>query len=450
MSVSFGTDGIRGRANETPLTPGSLVVIAEALGVYWSERKASDRVLLGHDGRLSHDMIQSALASGLMSSGLNPQLVGLCSTPSLAFLSREKPVAGGIMISASHNPFHDNGIKLFKDSGEKLTEEEEGRIEELIADESSRRRTGQDLGRGIRRESWLADYTQRIAEHCRDFPGHVVLDCANGGASRLAPAVLEQCTRELTLLNADPDGTNINEESGSLHPEVVAECVREEEADLGFALDGDGDRAVAVDEEGRVTDGDVLMYLLARAYSREDELDGDGVVMTSMSNLGLRLGLEEAGLAYEVVGVGDRLVYAGLQDVGWRIGGEQSGHVIDRDWLPTGDGLNTIVSVMNALVETAQPLSHWRDEIETFPQVLHNIDVNEKPPLEELPETRTKIESVEEELGREGRVLVRYSGTEPVARIMLEGADEEKINRYAASIGEVMRKEIHGTQEEAP
>lgn len=448
MNVSFGTDGIRGEANKPPLSPDSLVRIAEALGVYWSDRKASDRVLLGHDGRLSHDMIQSAVSAGLMSSGLNPQFVGLCSTPSLAFLCRENSLAGGIMISASHNPFQDNGIKLFKDSGEKLREDEESQIEELIAGGSTRRSTGENLGRGFRRESWLSDYTQRISERAREFPGHVVLDCANGGASRLAPSVLEQCTRELSVLNSDPDGTNINQESGSLYPEIVAEAVREEDADLGFALDGDGDRAVAVDEQGSVTDGDVLMYLLAETYSRTGKLDGEGLVMTSMSNLGLRLGLDEAGLDYEVVGVGDRRVYAGLREVDWRIGGEQSGHVIDRHWLPTGDGLHTIISVMNALVETAQPLSHWRNEIETFPQVLHNIDVDRKPPLEDLPETQAKIESVEEELGREGRVLVRYSGTESVARIMLEGTDEGKINKYAASIGEVMKTEIHATEEE--
>ncbi len=448
MKSLFGTDGIRGTANEDPLTADFLSTLSETIGTHWKRRESYNRVLLGHDGRLSHDLLISAIAAGFMSAGLDPQLLGLCSTPSLSFLCREQDVAGGVMVSASHNPFEDNGIKLFTKSGEKLTPEEENQIEGLLDRKEAVRRTGSKIGRSMERENWLSHYVQEIADRGMEFPGHVVLDCANGGTSRLGPAVLKRCAREATIINNQPDGTNINDEAGSLHPDVIAEAVRDRGADLGFALDGDGDRVVAVDENGTLADGDQILYLLAKYYEKEGDLDGEGIVVTSMSNLGLRLILEENELAYEITDVGDRFVYSRMKEVDWRLGGEQSGHVIDRRWLPTGDGLNTMVSVMNALVATAKPLSYWSEQVERYPQILHNIDVEEKPPLETLPRTRSQIEEVENELGREGRVLVRYSGTEPVARIMLEGRQRERLQKLAAGIGEIMKEEIHEDQEE--
>lgn len=448
MGSLFGTDGIRGPANQDPLTANFLSSLAETVGTYWRRHESSNRVLMGHDGRLSHDLLTSALSAGFMSAGMDPQLLGLCSTPSLSYLCREKDVAGGIMVSASHNPFEDNGVKLFTRSGEKLTSEEEEQIEELLDRDEAVRRTGSKIGRSMERENWLSRYVQDLVDRGTEFPGHVVLDCANGGTSRLGPAVLKRCAQETTIINNQPDGTNINEKAGSLHPNVITEAVRDSGADLGFALDGDGDRVLAVDENGTLADGDQILYLLAKYYRKQGELDGDGLVMTSMSNLGLRLILEENDLEYEVTDVGDRFVYSRLKEVDWRLGGEQSGHVIDRRWLPTGDGLKTMVSVMNALVATAQPLSYWNDQMERYPQILHNIDVEEKPPLKTLPRTRSEIEEVEDELGREGRVLVRYSGTEPVARIMLEGRDRDRLQKLAAGIGEIMKEEIHGDEEE--
>lgn len=442
LETLFGTDGIRGEANSPPLTPGPLTEIGQAFGTYWRQRKSSKTVLLGHDGRLSHDLLEAGLVAGLIGSGLNPHRVGLCSTPSLAFLCRELHVCGGIMISASHNPFEDNGIKPFRNSGQKFSSKQEKDVLSLLDDGDYRSSSGEHLGQSMLRESWLSDYVRRLTGLARSFDGHVVVDCANGGPSRIAPSVLEECTRELTVLNNEPDGTNINDGAGSLHPEVVAEAVNRLDADIGFSLDGDGDRVVAVDEGGTVADGDVLMYLLASVLEEDDKLPESGLVVTSMSNLGLRLKLEEQGLSYKVVGVGDRLVYSKLRDLDWRLGGEQSGHIIDRKWLPTGDGLYTLIAVMNGLISSDKPLSHWSESLTRFPQILHNISVDGKPPIDSLSETQARIEEVKAQLGRKGRVVVRYSGTEPVARIMLEGPDEEQLNELAVELGQIMKKEL--------
>lgn len=449
MGNLFGTDGIRGTANESPLTPDSLARLGQAFGTYWQQRKSSNRVLLAHDSRLSHDLLESALISGLISTGMDPQKLELSSTPALSFLCRENHLAGGIMISASHNPFEDNGVKPLQASGEKFSVQQEKDVAEIFSTGEYDTQTGKHLGQVVPRENWVSNYIQELTEGHQEFPGHVVVDCANGGTSRIAPTVLESVTRTLTVLNDQPSGTNINDNAGSLHPEVVAEAVRDEGADLGFALDGDGDRVVAVDEKGDVADGDVILYLLANTFSDQQKLPDSGLVITSMSNLGLRLILEQNNLKYEVVGVGDRVVYSKMKQLNWRLGGEQSGHIIDREWLPTGDGVRTILSVMEALIRSGRPLSDWDEDIEKYPQVLHNIDVDRKPPLEDLTETQNCIQSVEEKLGREGRVLVRYSGTEPVARIMLEGTDEGQLHRLAGEIGDTLQEELR-KQEEVP
>ncbi|MFB6344801.1 MAG: phosphoglucosamine mutase [bacterium] len=441
----FGTDGIRGEANSSPLVPGTLTRVGRALGTYWRRESSSRKVIVGHDGRQSETLVRTALVSGLVSTGIDVQELGFCSTPALSYLARNKRVAGGIMISASHNPFYDNGLKPLTGRGEKFRVADEEQVMDLFRQQDFKRAKREEIGQVFPRESWISDYIEALSSRLMDFPGHVVVDCSNGGTARIASAVLGGHCDELTVINDEPDGRNINKNAGSLHPQVVADRVKEENADLGFALDGDGDRVVAIDEDGTPTNGDVLMYLLASTFKQEGTLDGNGLVMTSMSNLGLRLALEEAGIDYEVVGVGDRLVFQKLDEVDWRIGGEQSGHVIDRDWLPTGDGLNTVVTVINSLIKSAKPLSYWIDEVKMFPQILHNIDVDRKPPLEELSETQEKIETVENELGRKGRVLVRYSGTEPVARIMLEGQDQERLNSLAADIGETMKKELQQT-----
>lgn len=443
----FGTDGIRGEANKEPLIPRKVARVGQSLGTYWRRESTSSKVIVGHDGRLSQDLVRSALVSGLVSSGIAVQKLGFCSTPCLSYLARNNRVAGGVMISASHNPYYDNGLKPITGTGEKFTEAVEAEVMNIFESEDFTRATRGDLGQVFPRESWVSDYIEGLSDRALDFPGHVVVDCANGGTARLAAPVLAPHCEELTVINDEPTGKNINDEAGSLHPEVVAERVQEEDADLGFALDGDGDRVVAVDETGTPTNGDVLMYLLAASFKADGELDGNGLVMTSMSNLGLRLALEESNIDYEITGVGDRLVFQKLAETDWRLGGEQSGHIIDRDWLPTGDGLNTLIGVMNAMIKTAKPLSHWLDEVEMYPQVLHNIDVESKPPLKNLPETREEIESIEEELGRTGRVLVRYSGTEPVARIMLEGEDEETLNTLAGRIGETMKTELNNYED---
>jgi phosphoglucosamine mutase len=436
MTRWFGTDGIRGMAGEEPLVPSFLVRLGQALGTRWSG--AEQPVFLGHDGRISADMLKGALATGLTSVGCDVAHLGLVSTPALSWLTDRSSVAGGLMISASHNEFSDNGVKCFQETGEKFTPEQEEDVESHLRQEAFELAKGASLGRFLDRGGELDRYVEAFEEQ-GTYQGHVVVDCANGGTSEIARRVLQDRVRSLTLINHQPDGTNINENAGSLHPESLSETVRREDADVGFALDGDGDRLIAVDEEGAIVNGDVLMLMLAETFCHDD----GGMVMTVMSNLGLRKALEERGVNYEVVGVGDRNVYRRMVDRGWRIGGEQSGHIIDREWLPTGDGLRTITSVLDVLDRSGRSLAGWNDEIEVYPQVLHNIEVNQKPPLDDLSETTDEITRVENELGESGRVLVRYSGTEPVARIMLEGPDEDQLNEWAESIGRTMEREIN-------
>lgn len=440
MTRWFGTDGIRGEANSAPLTPEFLVRLGQALGEFWSDAK-EDRVAVGTDGRLSGDMVRESLSAGLMSRGMNVGRLGLVTTPALSYLTRENNVAGGVMISASHNVFSDNGIKCFQPTGEKFTEEQEAQVEAYLDSLPEREITGQAVGRQTQLDYQLKDYRSTVRK-TELYSGHVVVDCANGAGSKVASVVLEEHVDTLTVLNDHPSGTNINEDAGSLHPDILSETIRNEGADIGFAFDGDGDRVIAVDSSGEVINGDVLMYMLASYFSENEALPENGIVITVMSNIGLRQALERRDIQYEVVGVGDRNVYQSMNKNGWRLGGEQSGHIIDREWLPTGDGLRTLISVLETLENTEKSLSEWNREIEVFPQVLHNINVPEKPPLDTLQRSGEEIDRVENELGSDGRVLVRYSGTEPVARIMLEGPDEGKLEDYARKIGETMNEEI--------
>ncbi len=441
----FGTDGIRGEANQEPLTPETVLEVGRALSRFLREEEPERKVLLGHDGRRSGDLLMSALSAGFLSTGTSVVRIGLCSTPALAYLTREYPLSGGVMVSASHNPFYDNGIKPFRSTGEKLRDDHEGRIEGYLTENpgtADRRAYRDEIGRITRRSAWVSHYLEALSRDREPTSLHVVVDCANGGTSPLAPPVLEAVCDDLTLIHDDPDGLNINDQAGSLHTESLVETVRETGADVGFAFDGDGDRVTAVDHRGDVVDGDVLLYLLANDFAAKDALPDDGVVITTMSNLGLRRALESEGVQYDVVGVGDRHVYRSMQEHGWRLGGEQSGHIIDREWLPTGDGLNTVLAVLEALEAGDRDLSEWSDRLDLFPQVLHNVEVPSKPSLDSLSSTRERIRDIERELGDQGRIFVRYSGTEPVARIMLEGINEESLREFAEDLGDLMQREI--------
>lgn len=442
MGKLFGTDGIRGEVNRPPLKPGIILGVGRALGAFWEQVNDSSRVIIGHDGRLSADYIQNLLAGALQGIGYTVEKIGLTSTPGLASVTAKRDSAGGIMISASHNPYYDNGIKPFQSTGEKFTDDQEMKVEEFIESDNAQLVLRKDIGVTETETSPLQNYIDTVVDNfAGTFDSSVLIDCANGGCSRLAPAIFEEICEEVTFINNSPDGLNINREAGSLHLENVKQKKDETGANLAFALDGDGDRLLGVDETGEVVDGDSLIYMLGRALKKDQRLNG-GLVITEMSNLGLRRALERDEIEYRVVGVGDRKVYRELLNCDWYLGGEQSGHIINRHHLPTGDGLNTLISVLDILNREDKALAEYNELVARYPQVLHNIEVETKPPLEELETSRERIETVEQKLGREGRVLVRYSGTEPVARIMLEGKDEVQLQEFAEDIGRVMIEEI--------
>ncbi len=441
MGDLFGTDGIRGEVNRHPLKPELILRIGQALGYFWKEKEYNQQVILGHDGRLSADYIQNLLSGALQSVGQEVTKIGLTSTPALAAAVARRDTAGGVMISASHNPYYDNGIKPFQNTGEKFTDEQEARVEELI--ETAIQPAYRDkIGVSTPDEDSFRPYIDKLTGKFGGvFDSPVLVDCANGGSSQLAPAVLEKICEDVSFINNDPDGVNINRQAGSLHVEVLKEKKAKTGAGVAFALDGDGDRLMAVDEEGETVNGDRLLYMLGCYLKEKNKLEG-GIVITVMSNLGLRRALEEAGIDYEVVGVGDRKVYQKLVERNWILGGEQSGHIIDRSHLSTGDGLHTLVSVLKVLKEGEKSLAEWNQQVSEYPQVLQNFEVDSKPPLGSLEGTVKKIDTVEEELGQEGRVLVRYSGTEPLARVMLEGKNQNRLEKLAGEIGKVMVEEI--------
>ncbi len=441
MGKLFGTDGIRGEVNQPPLQPDFVLKIGRALGEFWNEEEASNLVLLGHDGRLSADYLQNLLAGALQSVGHEVVKIGLTSTPGLAAAVAREDTAGGIMISASHNPYYDNGIKPFQSTGEKFTDGQERRVENLFNEDIKSAYRDEIGTTGPAKDSFQPYIDELTGGLEGSFERSVLVDCANGGCSELAPAILERVCADVTFINRSPDGKNINRNAGSLHVQKLKEKKDNLGAEVGFALDGDGDRLLAVDEEGEVVDGDSLLYMLS-SYLREQNRLAGGIVITVMSNLGLRRALDRADIDYEVVGVGDRKVYRKLVENGWVLGGEQSGHIINRSHLPTGDGLKTLVSVLELLREGEKTLAEWNGMVPEYPQVLQNFEVESKPPLEELEGATNKIKNVEEKLGREGRVLVRYSGTEPVARVMLEGKNEGRLKKFASEIGSKIVEEI--------
>ncbi len=440
MPRLFGTDGVRGEVNREPLLPGTIFALGRALATYWYRVTDKRLVVLGHDGRLSADLLQNLISAALQGAGFKVANLGLCSTPALSFLTRMRETAGGIMISASHNSFYDNGIKPFSSTGEKFSETQEEEVETLLAKEDFELVYREELGRSIFAGEWLSEYREALSNRSIFYPGRILVDCANGGTSPLAPSLLEKFCNSAYFVNTEPDGTNINQDCGSLNVENLKQMVRGKDADLGFAFDGDGDRVLAIDEKGEVVDGDTLMYMLA-SYAREKEKDFGGLIITVMSNYGLRSLLDEKGINYEIVDVGDRNVFHRLQENQWRLGGEQSGHIIDRDWLPTGDGLRVLVKILEILQAGDKKLYEWNQQVPEYPQVLKNFEVPSKPPLENLSNSRKMINNYEENLG-EGRILVRYSGTEPIVRVMLEGKNEEQLVEYAETIGNEIVREI--------
>jgi phosphoglucosamine mutase len=442
----FGTDGIRGRAGEGWLSADSVSAIGRTVGAVLARDKKAGRphALLGHDGRRSGPELERALARGFAASGFEIHSAGLISTPGLALLARLREYEVGAMISASHNPAADNGIKLFNREGRKLSDTLEIEIEERLRADPKPVANGAAPEHDPSLELAYLTYLVDKAGANLSLAGlSIVIDCANGGASRVAPRVLGRLGAHVTPIHAEPDGENINRGCGSTHPESLQAQVRRLDANLGIALDGDGDRCILVDERGQLVHGDGILTVCARQAARANAWKDPRVVATVMSNKGLHRALREVGVGVLTVDVGDRNVVEALERESIRLGGEQSGHVVfGSDNYFIGDGIYTALRVLRVMKETQKPLSALCSAYREFPQVLINVPVARKPSLTSMPPVMDEVRAVEGELGEDGRVLVRYSGTEALARVMVEGPDSAGIAEQAQRLARAIAAEI--------
>jgi phosphoglucosamine mutase len=444
----FGTDGIRGVANVDPMTGELAMQLGRAIAYLFKGMKGKHRIVVGKDTRLSGYMLETALASGICSMGADVMLVGPLPTPGIAFITTSMRANAGVVISASHNPYYDNGIKIFSQNGFKLPDEMETRIEELILSNhlSSLRPTASEVGKAHRIDDAIGRY---VAFLKNTFPKdltleglRLVLDCANGAAYRVAPTVLEELGAEVIPTGVDPNGENINENCGSLHPEVISRLVLEKEADIGMALDGDGDRIVFVDGKGKQVDGDYILAICALQMLSEKKLKNGTLVTTVMSNIGLDQTMENAGGKVIRTQVGDRYVVEEMVRGDYNLGGEQSGHTIFLDYNTTCDGILTALQILAIMKRKERTLDELAKVMKPLPQVLYNVKVREKKNLSEFPEIERRIGEIEKLLGHSGRILIRYSGTEPLLRIMVEGEDATKLHQFAQALVGLVKKYI--------
>lgn len=447
MAKLFGTDGVRGKAGRV-LTAELAMKLGQAAGQVFLDANGgkTGSVIVGRDTRVSGQMLESALTAGLTSVGIQVISAGVVPTPAVAFLVRQFNALAGVVISASHNPFEDNGIKFFSDSGTKLSDAQEEAIEKILQGEASvTAATAKDIGRSAQ--------VAEAAEAYKDYlvglmnvggPGvHIVVDCANGAASGIAQDVFERANLRVTMIGDHPNGININVDCGSTHLEALQRRVVAEGADAGLAFDGDADRFLAVDEKGNVVDGDHLMAIYALAMKEENRLVNNQLVVTVMSNLGLKLAMREAGIELVETGVGDRYVNEGMQKTGAVLGGEQSGHIIFREYNSTGDGMISAIMLLNIMNHSHQPLSTLAENAMTsLPQVLVNVPVRDKRGWQKVSAIKEAIKKAEAALGDTGRVLVRASGTEELLRVMVEGKDQQEIETMANAIADVVRAAI--------
>ena len=448
MGRLFGTDGARGVAN-TELTCELAMQIGRAAAMVLIENTHKrPKVMIGRDTRLSGDMLEAALAAGLCSVGADVLILGVIPTPGVAYLVKEYEYDAGIMISASHNPYEYNGIKIFQSTGFKLPDNLEEEIEAIILDRARvpEVKVGENVGRVTFAEHAYKDYIEHLL-HTTDYRFNdmkVALDCANGSSSATARKLFQYLGCELTVINDQPDGSNINDNCGSTHIEGLQKVVKEQGCDVGFAFDGDADRLIAVDENGDIVDGDKIIALCAMYMKEKGTLSKDTAVVTVMSNMGFFKFAEENGIHCEKTKVGDRYVLENMLENGFNIGGEQSGHVIFLDYATTGDGELTAIQILQAMKYTGCKLSELASVMNIYPQVLVNVRVSNigKVRFPEDKEVKKAIEEAEKELGETGRVLVRVSGTEPLVRVMLEGEDKEQIKILAEDIAEVVRERL--------
>lgn len=443
----FGTDGVRGRVGTYPITPEFVLKLGMAAGRVLS-RGEGGRVIIGKDTRLSGYMLEAALESGFSAAGVSTVLLGPMPTPAISYLTRAFRADLGVVISASHNPYYDNGIKFFSAEGTKLPDEVEQEVEkeleaEFCLDDPAA------LGHAYRQN----DAPGRYVEFCKStFASHlsldglkIVLDCANGATYHVAPLVFKELGAEVVTMGVNPNGVNINDGVGSTHPEALMSRVLTEKADLGIAFDGDGDRVMMVDSEGNLLDGDAILYIIACDRKAKGKLGG-GVVGTLMSNLGLELALAEQGIDFVRSKVGDRYVMEILLEKGWRLGGENSGHIICLDYVTTGDGIVSALQALKAAIHQGKSLSELVAPLQMLPQELVNLRLSAGFDALTDPKVQAQVREVENALGARGRVLLRKSGTEPLIRVMVEGEDRQQVHHYAQCIADVIRKQAEGEQ----
>ena len=443
----FGTDGIRGVANEPPLTPDLAYRVGRELVATLADQHMSEvvRVVIGRDTRRSGPLLEAAMVAGVLSAGGDCFTVGVLPTPGIALLTRALDAQGGVVLSASHNPFEDNGIKLFSSTGTKFPDAWEDQIERrLKAADAAPRAHGAQIGRLTaydRAEKYYVDFL------CRCFPldlagTTIALDCAHGATYRVAPSVFRRLGARVIITSAHPDGTNINAGCGALHPDGLRSRLVAAGADVGFAFDGDGDRLISVDHLGEIRDGDYALAIAGRHMAQQGRLKTNTVVTTVMANLGLDECLRAAGIKIVKTQVGDRYVHEEMQRMGANLGGEQSGHLLFPDYSPTGDGILSALALLAVVRESGEPLASLATCMRKFPQVLVNVPVARKPPIESLSGVMERVRAFETEMDGTGRILLRYSGTESLARVMIEGADDARIRVMADEIAADLRREL--------
>lgn len=443
----FGTDGIRGRVGMPPITPDFMLKLGWAAGTVFATRNKSNgrnKILIGKDTRISGYMFEAALEAGVTASGVDINLLGPMPTPAIAYLTRTLRAQAGIVISASHNPFEDNGIKFFSGEGRKLPDELEAAIEEQLEQELSTV-APQSLGKASR----VTDAAGRYIEFCKSTIGSslkfnglkIVVDCAHGSTYHIAPNVFEELGARVKAIGISPDGMNINAQSGSTSPQKLVETVLAEKADLGIAFDGDGDRLIMVDHLGNIVDGDEILYVITRDRRRQN-IDFGGVVGTVMSNLGLELALDALAIPFVRTAVGDRYVMQEMQQRGWDLGGESSGHIICLDITTTGDGIVSALQTLSAIVNCDQPLAELRSKMCKLPQTMINVKTGNGLDVKTNTRIQGAVSDIERRLGKAGRVLLRPSGTEPVVRVMVEGEDKEIVAALAQELSETVAAEV--------
>ncbi len=451
MTKLFGTDGVRGIAGQYPMTPEMAMKIGKAVAYLLSpaklEGQGRGKIIIGKDTRVSGDMIEHALVAGITAMGINPCLTGILPTPGVAYLTRQLKAAAGIVVSASHNPFQDNGIKIFNQEGCKLSENQEQAIEALVLKHQEA-----DLGNGrqsigtvepianMAMDQYISLLTSSL-EPGLAFNGlKVVMDCANGAASRIAPRVFQDLGADVDTLFAAPDGMNINQDCGSQHPQYLIQQLKASRAEIGLAFDGDADRLIAVDENGEPTSGDQILAICAQDLQQRGLLKDNMVVSTVMSNMGLGVALKKLGIGHITTQVGDRFVMEAMKKHGAVLGGEDSGHMIFMSHHTTGDGILAAIQLIGVMLRTNKSLSELKKIMDVFPQELVNVTVKEKRELNSIPEIAAVIASVEKELAEQGRVLVRYSGTQSICRVMVEGPTLAQTQDCCQRIAAVLRK----------